>query len=554
MDRAIDALGEGAVQFADLSLEQRIDLLRAMRAGYARVAGRTVVASCRAKRIVLGTPLEGEEWALGPWPVLRHFRLLLESLTALDNGKLPPVGDVDLTVDGRLRIELFPHSTLDSMLLPGTHAHVHLQTGLGAPTLAARAGLYRGERTDERIALVLGAGSAAAIPCMDLLTEMFNGGKVCLLKLHPLNSYLGPLYEEAFATAIEQNFLRIVYGGAEAGRYLCNHPAIDTIHLTGSAETNEEILWGESAGRARRKARGQLALNKPLTSQLGCVSPALIVPGPYLDKQLAGYAAMLAGAIVHNAGCNCTTPRLIVTPAGWVQRDAFLRHLEGALASAPLRLAYYPGATERWQFLARRRRGIRFVGSTVGGMLPWTLVPDLDPTDQDEPLFSLEPFCPIVSEVQLGSRDPQQFIEEAVEFVNYRVWGSLSAMVIAHDRTLADPTLGPVVEKAISRLRYGTVGLNAWPQLSFSLAGTPWGAYTGTAQADAQSGHGLVHNTAMLEGVEKTVIRRSAIPRRKSPFATGHRTAHLLFRRLAAVERGAGWAGLPGVLGSSLRG
>ena len=228
-----------------------------MREGYARVAGRTVVASCRAKRIVLGTPLEGEEWALGPWPVLRHFRLLLASLTAVENGKLPPVGEVDLTVDGRLRIELFPHGTLDSMLLPGTQAHVHLQSGLGAPTLAARAGLYRGDRTDERIALVLGAGNAAAIPCMDLLTEMFNGGKVCLLKMHPLNSYLGPFYEEAFATAIEQGFLRIVYGGAEAGHYLCDHPEIDTIHLTGSAETREEILWGEPAGRARRKARAE---------------------------------------------------------------------------------------------------------------------------------------------------------------------------------------------------------------------------------------------------------------------------------------------------------
>jgi hypothetical protein len=525
-----------------------------MREGYARVAGRTVVASCRAKRIVLGTPLEGEEWALGPWPVLRHFRLLLASLTAVENGKLPPVGEVDLTVDGRLRIELFPHGTLDSMLLPGTQAHVHLQSGLGAPTLAARAGLYRGDRTDERIALVLGAGNAAAIPCMDLLTEMFNGGKVCLLKMHPLNSYLGPFYEEAFATAIEQGFLRIVYGGAEAGHYLCDHPEIDTIHLTGSAETREEILWGEPAGRARRKARAQPVINKPLTSQLGCVSPVLIVPGPYLDKQLAAHAALLAGAIVHNAGCNCTTPRLIVMPAGWVQRDAFLRHLERALAAAPLRLAYYPGAPERWQYLARRRHGIRFVGSTVGGMLPWTLVPDLDPSDRNEPLFSLEPFCPVVSEVQIGSRDPQQFLEAAVEFVNYRVWGSLSAMIIAHDRTLADPVLGPVVEKAISRLRYGTVGLNTWPQLSFSLAGTPWGAYAGTAQGDAQSGQGLVHNAAMLEGVEKTVIRRAGTPRRKPPFSTGHRSAHLLFRRLAGVERGAGWAGLPGVLGSSLRG
>ena len=68
------------------------------------------------------------------------------------------------------------------------------------------------------------------IPCMDVLTKMFNEGMVCLLKMHPLNSYLGPLYESAFAPAIERNFLRIVYGGSEAGRYLCRHPGIGEIH------------------------------------------------------------------------------------------------------------------------------------------------------------------------------------------------------------------------------------------------------------------------------------------------------------------------------------
>ena len=525
-----------------------------MRAGYARVAGRTVLASCNAKRIVPGTPQEGEEWALGPWPVLRQFRLLLDSLTALERNERPPVGDADWTADGRMRVELFPPNILDSLVFPGTRAHVHFQPGVEAPTLEARARRYRDGPRSSRVVLVLGAGNAAAIPCMDVLTKMFNEGSVCLLKLHPLDSYLGPLYEQAFADAIERNCLRIVYGGSEEGHYLCAHPGISEIHLTGSAETYQSIVWGAPEERARRKTESRPALNKPVSSNLGCVSPVLVVPGPYLDQQLAAQAANLAGAIVHNAGCNCTTPALIVTPYGWAQRDAMLRHLEGALVATPLRPAYYPGAEERWQFLSRSRADIRILGSSDDGMLPWTMVLDLDPADGNEPLFSLEPFCPIVSEVQIGSTDPLEYLEDAVELVNNRVWGSLSVTLVVHPLTLEDPALAAGVEQAISRLRYGTVGVNVWPQLSFSLGGTPWGGHPSSTAADPQSGLGWVHNTSMLEGVEKTVIRDPFSSRRKAVFAAGHRSAHLLFRRLAAVERGAGWTGLPGVLEAAFRG
>lgn len=554
LDEAVEALWEGAPRFAALGLEERIKLLRSMQAGYTRIAGRTVVASCRAKRIVLGTPLEGEEWSLGPWPVFRQFRLLMDSLGALREGKLPPVGETEWAANGTMRVDLYPGDTLDSLLLPGTRAQVHFRSGQGLSTLAARARLHRGGKYPDRVVLILGAGNVAAIPCMDILTKMFNEGMACLLKMHPLNSYLGPLYEEAFATAIEQECLRIVYGGAETGAYLCQHRGIGEIHLTGSAETHEQILWGDKDGRKHRKTLTRPAHEKRVTAELGCISPVLIVPGPYLDWQLASQAAGTAGAIAHNAGCNCTTPRLIVTPLRWAQRDAFLRHLEAALATAPLRLAYYPGAMERWQFLAQQRHGIRFVGSTVGGMLPWTLIPDLDPKDEHEPLFSLEPFCPLVSEVQLGSTDPLEYLEEAVSFVNRRVWGTLSATLVVHPRTLEDPTLAAAVERAVSRLRYGTVGINVWPQLSFSLGATPWGAHPSSSATDPQSGRGWVHNTSMLEGFEKVVIRDPISSRRKPPYSAGHRTAHLLFRRLATVERGSGWAGFPGVLEASFRG
>ena len=55
-------------------------------------------------------------------------------------------------------------------------------------------------------------------------------------------------------------------------------------------------------------------------------------------------------------------------------------------------------------------------------------------------------------------------------------------------------------------LRYGAVGINHWPALVYAMMSPPWGGYPCGTLADAQSGIGTVHNTFMLEGVEKTLL------------------------------------------------
>jgi aldehyde dehydrogenase (NAD(P)+) len=556
LDESVARARDGARTLAGMDLRERVRLLQELRAGYGRLASATVEACCLAKRIVLGTPLEGEEWALGPWPVFRHFRLLLETLTALERGREVPLGEIGRTLDGRLQVELFPASALDALLFPGARAEAHLRAGVGESDMhAARASYYRRGEKLPRVVLILGAGNIAATPFLDVLSKLFNEGKACVVKMHPANAYLGPLLREAFAEAVARNFLQIVYGGADEGAYLVHHPGIDEIHLTGSAVTHDKLLWGEDPdGRAERKARRAPIHHKRITSELGCVSPVLIVPGPYLERQLAYQAEALAGAMAQNAGCNSFTPRLIVSPKGWAQRDSFLRLLEQALERAPLRMAYYPGAIMRWTRLTEGREELRTVGAAVGGMLPWTIVPGLDPADRGEPLFRTEAYCPIIAEVEIGSDDPLEYLEQAVAFVNERVTGSLSATLMAHPRTLTDRQLGPAVERAIARLRYGAVGVNAWPALLFWMASPPWGAHPSATVIDIGSGRGWTHNAVMLEEVEKSVLRHPLAAAVPSPFAPGHRSAHRLMQRLTDVERGAGWAGLPGVLDASMRG
>jgi hypothetical protein len=555
LDQAIGRLKEGAGAFVRLSLRDRIALARSMQAGYVRLAERIVHASCEAKGIRLGTPAEGEEWATGPWCVIRHLRLVAESLGALERRGNTPIGPVGRTADDRLAVRVFPANRIDGVLFAGISVEVHMQRGVTEEAMhASRAGFYRGRAHDGRTVLVLGAGNLAAIPAMDVITKLFNEGKVCLLKMNPVNAYLGPFIEEAFADAIRHGFLAVVYGGADEGEYLVQHAAIDEIHLTGSDATYDRIVWGAPGPeRESRKARNAPLVTKPVTAELGNVTPVLVVPGPYRDRELAFQAESVAGSVAYNASFNCNSAKMLVTPRGWAGREALVANLERVLRATPVRRAYYPGAEERWKRLTAGRK-LRTIGSATAGELPWTLLLGLDAADPREPAFSTEPFCSILSETEVGSDDPIEFLDRAVDFANNRLWGTLSADLVVHPKSLKDRRIAEAVERAIARLRYGAVTVNSWTGFLFAFGSPPWGAHPGSTPTDIQSGTGWVHNTAMLEGIEKAVLRHPLTIVPKPAIFPSHRTAHTLLRRLSHLEERASWGKVPGVVGAAMRG
>jgi aldehyde dehydrogenase (NAD(P)+) len=119
---------------------------------------------------------------------------------------------------------------------------------------------------------------------------------------------------------------------------------------------------------------------------------------------------------------------------------------------------------------------------------------------------------------------------------------------------LRDPSLAACVERAIGALRYGAVGVNAFPGLIFALGAPPWGAYPGSSLSDAQSGIGWVHNTAMLEGIEKAVLWHPLTTRPKPAYHLTRRSTNVLLRRMTTLEERADWTKLPGVVAAALRG
>ncbi|MDQ3222257.1 MAG: aldehyde dehydrogenase, partial [Gemmatimonadota bacterium] len=165
LERTVTRLREGARNFAKLSLDDRVQLVNAMQAGYLRIARASVEAACAAKGIPLGGPLEGEEWTLGPWFVVRHLRLLRQSLLSLKHTGNTPIGQLGRTADGRLAVQVFPAGTIDGTLFMGVRVDVHLQTGVTPESVeSSRARFYKSPDHEGRVVLVLGGGNVNGIP------------------------------------------------------------------------------------------------------------------------------------------------------------------------------------------------------------------------------------------------------------------------------------------------------------------------------------------------------------------------------------------------------
>jgi acyl-CoA reductase-like NAD-dependent aldehyde dehydrogenase len=541
LDQALAILGERAMPFARAPLADKVAWLREIGGRFRELGPRMVALACEAKGVAWGSPLEGEEWLSALVPIIRNLKQLADSLDQVRRGGAPSIdpGRVSFTDSGQVAVEMTPHEWYDGLLYAPFRSKTRLLPHVDSTQLAGvQAGFYGQRDPVGKVVLVLGAGNVASIPVLDVIYKSFVEGAVCLLKMSPVNAYLGQAFELALAPLIKRGFLRIAYGGAEVGAYLAEHPAIDELHITGSLETHDRIVWGPAgAERAARKKQGTPLFAKPVSSELGNISPVLLVPGKYSDGELTAMARGMAGMIVQNASFNCNAAKMLITPRGFAQREPLLTRLKAELAKVAPRDAYYPGAQERYASLTKDAAHVTRIGEARAGQLPWTLISELDP-DSNAPQFSVEPFCGILSEVSVGSADPVEFLASATEFANERLWGTLNAMLYVTPATEQDTALSKALERAIVELRYGTVALNHWPSAAYALATAPWGGHPSATLADVQSGLGWVHNSLLFDAgaVDKTVQRGPLRAFPVPPYFPGHRSLHLLGRSLADFE------------------
>jgi acyl-CoA reductase-like NAD-dependent aldehyde dehydrogenase len=551
IEAALSDLNQNKDRWVQLDIQERIAILEEITRDLQAVAPRWIKASLEAKRLAPRSYGEGEEWIVLA-VVFRLVRLLRASLEQIRDSGRPRLPDgVHTRPDGQCVARVFPLALWERFFLANIEAEAWFEPGVSAGQITAGQARFHGGTHPGKVALVLGAGNVSALVPADFLHKLFVEGQVVLLKPNPVNAYLAPLIEQGFRALIRRGFLRIATGGAAEGAFLCGHPLVEELHMTGSDRTYESIVFGPGDEGARRKAEDRPLVDKPFTAELGNISPVIVVPGPWSDDDVSAQGGRVASWMVNNAGFNCLTPRLLIQHDGWSQRRALSRAIRRALSAVPPRQAYYPGAHERHARFLDAHPDAAILGSAAEGELPWTLVEGIDPSRTDDICFRTEAFCALTAETAIGGSSVAEFLERAVDFANEVLWGTLTASILVHPRSLRDGGVSRAVDRAIARLRYGTVVVNNYGGMAYYLGVAPWGAFPGHHRGDIQSGVGFVQNALMLEQVQKSVVR---CPFRLSPdpSALTSRRFHEFGRTLALYEADPSLLKVPGVLANVL--
>jgi acyl-CoA reductase-like NAD-dependent aldehyde dehydrogenase len=494
LDRAIHELSVGAERWAGLSLPERAALLGRTHASIGLHAAAWAQAAVAAK----GTPasLAGEEWLSGPYVTLANVGHLAHSVAELAHGRSPAEGlRTGIAPGGRTTVRVMPGNAHEWLLLHGFSAEVWFEPGLNPEDVRDRAGLgARVTGQSNGVGVVLGAGNISAIGPLDVLYELVAHNRTSVLKLNPTFADLLPVLNDAFAPLIEAGLMRVVNGGAAVGTYLTGHPDIVHVHITGAAATHDAIVWGTGAEAAERRAARTPRLAKEITSELGGVSPIIVVPGRWSKRDLRFQAQNVVTQRLHNAGHNCIAGQTLIISKDWKQRDAFLAEVRAVMDALPGRSTWYPGSDQK---MGAARASYPAAEEHCGRLL----VEVTDETSQD--LLSTEYFSPVLGHVSLPGTGAD-FLRAAVKFAETRLDGSLGASLVIKpgDRR----RMGEEFDHAIAALHYGTIAVNAWSAFGFLAHGVPWGAYPGSTIDEVGSGIGVVHNSFLLADTERTVI------------------------------------------------
>jgi len=535
LDRSIEKLRHGSERLSKLSIGQRIEIFSQCIPGIRAVSKEWVELACKAKGIDSESDSRAEEILSGPVATMRQLQLFLRTMRDIDRRGLPQLPRVTVRRDGRVGVQMTPcPGTWDSLVFTGFRATTWLNPTITAESLSASLAPEYRRLGSAGVSLVLGAGNVSGIPAADVLTKLCVDNRTVLLKMNPVNEYLGPVFERAFAPLIENDLLRVVYGDAGVGATAVADPRVDDVHITGSGATHDAIVWGDDpVERSSRKVQADPILKKPITSELGNVSPWIVVPGLYSSAQLKAQAEAIVASMTNNAAFNCVATRAIVTSKRWPQREQFLQLIEQALSQIPQRRAYYPGAFDRYsefsgltpdaarallQHTVSRPQASYGSQATADGTttfvagpegnestLPWTFIRNVN-ANEPNPLFSRESFVCVCAEVPIDADSPQEFFKRAVEFSNEKLWGTLACSVTLPGGFRRPAQQRELVQSLIHELRFGTVAINQWSAINFALMSAPWGGCSGSTLSDPLSGIGWVHNSFMLTDIDQTVL------------------------------------------------
>ncbi|MCP4185078.1 MAG: aldehyde dehydrogenase family protein [Hyphomicrobiales bacterium] len=564
LDEAVSELNAAKDAWARTTIAERIAILAEVKEKLLPISEGWAKTAARKKLIPAGSPLEGEEWLSGPYALMSTCNALMQTLSEMEGKNfLKNLPLRDLTT-GQIAAKVIPHSIWDQLLLSGVKAEVWMQKGVTKENLhqhtasvydtsiATRAG---------KVSLVLGAGNIAAIAPLDCFQKLFTENQVVILKMNPVNDYLSEYLRVALKPLIDRDALRIVKGGADVGAYLCNHPDIEEIHITGAESSHDAIVWGIGQDAAQNKKAGTPINKRRITSELGAVCPTIVVPGPWSSADLKFQAEHIATQKLHNSGFNCIACQMLILPSDWELSETLLNNVETVMQNCDPRQMYYPGASERISDF--ESHGDNVLKFERGSAPACVVIPCHDGADAW--FGKSEVFAPAMTTLEISGESPEAYLRKAIKYANEELHGTLGANIMIHPGTIRK--IGKKrFESIIAELRYGCIAINAWTGLGFLLTQTPWGAFPGHTLDDVQSGIGVVHNSFMFERSERTVVFAPfrPFPRNllsggvtllpRPPWFVTNKKQHKVGMLLTKFQYKPGWLKLPRIFFNALLG
>ena len=524
IDRFITTLRTKSKEFNSISNVQLASMLEETISNIKEVAFFWATI-CSDNKGTTKTPAEGEEWLGGPFASVLATQYYIKSLT----------NDDDL-VEKKYNSEensykVFPNSFTERITFPFIDAKVIFNKSMSFEDINKYRGFSKRYDIDPSITLVLGAGNFSSIPYLDVLYHLITRKSVILLKLNPVNEYLKPVFEKVFQSFIERGYIIVTTGNIDESKYMAKHPGINHIHLTGSDKTFEDIVYGRELTEKERKSKSLSKINnKPITSELGNVTPIIIHPGNWSTSDIKYQARKIVTAKLNNNGFNCIAAQVVVLPDGWGQTDTLIKFVKHYMSKAKERKAYYPESIERLEKL-EKDKGYERVNALS------CVTPHLTREIKAYSKFEIdEVWSSTIYFKKIEYTSVEDFANKAIDYCNDELWGNLGVSVIIkdHDRKFNNH----ITNLYVDNLNYGTVAINEWAAIGYIIPQLPWGGFPGNRDNDIQSGQSVVHNSMLFEsplkGVVNTKFRISRII--DPPWFVTNKKARRLFKNLTYYQ------------------
>ena len=480
---------------------------------------------CSDNKGTTKTPAEGEEWLGGPFASVLATQYYIKSLTNDDDLAEKKYNSEENSY------KVFPNNFTERITFPFIDAKVIFNKSMSFDDINKYRGFSKRYNIDPSITLVLGAGNFSSIPYLDVLYHLITRKSVILLKLNPVNEYLKPVFEKVFQNFIERGYIIVTTGNIDESKYMASHPGINHIHLTGSDKTFEDIVYGRELTDRERKSKSLSKINnKPITSELGNVTPIIIHPGKWSTSDIKYQARKIVTAKLNNNGFNCIAAQVVVLPDGWGQTDTLIKFVKHYMSKAKERKAYYPESIERLEKL-EKDKGYERVNALS------CVTPHLTREIKAYSKFEIEEvWSSTIYFKKIEYTSIEDFADKAIVYCNDELWGNLGVSVIIkdHDKKFNKH----ITNLYIDKLNYGTVAINEWAAIGYIIPQLPWGGFPGNSDNDIQSGQSVVHNSMLFEsplkGVVNTKFRISRII--DPPWFVTNKRARRLFKNLTYYQ------------------